>query len=386
MNTKHTLLFTLIFGLTVTIVPSGFCQDNTQVGLPEGAIARLGKGGINIMRFSPDGALLAVGTDIGVWLYNVETGNETYIPRINASQPKPFRPVIDGEEPVAFTEGAGQVHALAFSQDGKTFASGGFGTPFIQLWYVDTNTKHAITDLSLEALEAMAFSEDSTTLVSLSRNTIVHWDVKNGGIGTMSQGIGDYEGYESAVFSQDGSSLAGGTKEGRIRIWDTTTGEERKRLIGHANVGTLRREFKAVNVWVLAFSPDGKMIASGSKDKTVQLWDIEKDKKLATLETHEGWITALAFSADGKTLASGDADKVIKLWDVDTHKERATLLGHKNTISTLTFAPEGTSQIQWLSRKWQLRWHNPILGSRKWKRTCHICKRTYRIRESSCVF
>ena len=343
MKTKI-LSFTLIL-LGTMLLSTSFAQDNTKIGLPEGAIARFGKGGINIMQFSPDGDLLAVGTDIGVWLYDVQSGNETYIPRINASQSNPFRPIPDEEKPVAFTEGVGQVNALAFSQDGKTFASGGFGTPIIQLWYVDTNTKHAITDLSLEALEAIEFSEDSTTLVSLSRSTIVHWDIKNGGIGTMSQGIGDYEGYESAVFSQDGSSLAGGTKEGRIRIWDTTTGEERKRLIGHANVGLSRKEFKAVDVWVLAFSPDGKMIASGSKDKTVQLWDIENDKKLATLETHEGWITALAFSADGKTLASGDADKVIKLWDVDTHKERATLLGHKNTISTLTFVPEGTSQI-----------------------------------------
>ena len=94
----------------------------------------------------------------------------------------------------------------------------------------------------------------------------------------------------------------------------------------------------------MAFSPDGKIIASGSQDKKVQLWDIEKRRKLATLEAHEGWITALAFSADGKILASGDTNKVIKLWDVDTHKERATLLGHKNTISTLTFAPKGQSQ------------------------------------------
>ena len=74
--------------------------------------------------FHPDGDLLAVGTDVGVWLYDVQTGNETYIPRINASQSNPFRPILDEEKPVAFTEEVGQVNALAFSQDGKTFASG----------------------------------------------------------------------------------------------------------------------------------------------------------------------------------------------------------------------------------------------------------------------
>ena len=88
-------------------------------GLPEGAIARLGKGGINIMRFSPDGTRLAVGTDIGVWLYDVQTGKETYIPRIIASQSQLLNDVLDREEPIEFTEGAGQVNTLAFSPDGE---------------------------------------------------------------------------------------------------------------------------------------------------------------------------------------------------------------------------------------------------------------------------
>ena len=108
-------LFYLTLLLTVGILSNGFAQDNTKTGLPEGAITRLGKGGINLMRFSPDGARLAVGTDVGVWLYDVPDGKETAL----------------------FTGHTGQVNALAFSTDGKMLASGGFANPVIQLWNLD---------------------------------------------------------------------------------------------------------------------------------------------------------------------------------------------------------------------------------------------------------
>ena len=327
MKTKY-LLFIIVI-LTVVILPNGICQDNTQIGLPEGAIARLGKGGINIMRFSPDGTRLAVGSDVGVWLYDVEDGRETAL----------------------FTKGVRQVNALAFSQDGKMLASGGLNNPEIQLWDVNIDSRHAVFT-SAGSPTSIAFSQDNTTLISLDIFSIIRWNIDTGKkvsdfslshVDTSSK-VSQYrkiDSYEVVVSSQDGSSLATGTREGRIRLWDTKTGRRYLDLKGHVVIGHSEREDRSI--LALAFSPDGKIIASGCIDNTVQLWDTEKGTKLATLRGHKGWVTAVAFSADGKTLASGDANKSIKLWDVDTHIERVTLLGHKNTICALTFAPEGAS-------------------------------------------
>ena len=190
--------------------------------------------------------------------------------------------------------------------------------------------------------------------------------------------------YESVVLSQDGSSLATGTREGRIRVWDTTTGKRHKDLKGHAGVNLPNKA--DISILALAFSPDGKIIASGCIDNTVQLWDTEKGSKLATLRGHKGWVTALAFSADGKTLASGDANKAIKIWDVDSYKERKTLLGHKNTICTLTFAPEGTSLYSGCLASGSNDGTIRFWDLKKWRGTRYLRKWTYRIRESSCVF
>ncbi len=113
MNTKHILLFTLI--LLVTIVPISIAQDNTQGGLPEDAIARLGKGGITVMQFYTDGTHLAVGTDVGVWIYDTNTGIVKHL--------------------LLHPRG---VDNLVISPDQRILASSGGSSPFIFLWNLQT--------------------------------------------------------------------------------------------------------------------------------------------------------------------------------------------------------------------------------------------------------
>ena len=293
------------------MLANSFAQDNTKVGLPEGAIARLGKGGINLMRFSPDGTRLVVGTDVGVWVYDVPDGKETAL----------------------FTEHTGQVNAIAFSEDGSTFASGGFVNPVIQVWDVETKSKLSTVPLTREPYSLPALTFYGETLISTDgHREVTYWHPDTGQ--KLAEARLDNP-IETVAFSEDGSTLAIGNRNGKIDLWDTTTSSQQGALDGHGRG-------QDSEILALAFSPDGNILASGSEDETVQLWDTQNHTKLGTLIGHTGWVTAVAFSEDGNTLASGDASKIIKLWDLDTQQERATLTGHKNTINALAFAPIGT--------------------------------------------
>ena len=134
----------------------------------------------------------------------------------------------------------------------------------------------------------------------------------------------------SVAFSPDGKTLASGSVDKTVKLWDAQTGQELATLKGHAD-----------NVTSVAFSPDGKTLASGSRDKTVKLWDAQTGQELATLKGHDASVYSVAFSPDGKTLASGSEDKTVKLWDAQTGQELATLKGHDDSVYSVAFSPDG---------------------------------------------
>ncbi|MCT7970983.1 protein kinase domain-containing protein [Laspinema olomoucense] len=134
----------------------------------------------------------------------------------------------------------------------------------------------------------------------------------------------------SVAFSPDGKVLASVSVDETLRLWDIATGMELCQFCGHSDL-----------VNSMAFSPDGKFLASGSKDETVRLWDTATGRELYQFCGHSDPVNSVAFSPDGKFLASGSKDKTVRLWDTATGRELNRLCGHTDSVDSVAFSPDG---------------------------------------------
>ena len=298
-----TFLYIVHLFILCLLLSNGSAQQYTaKWHLPEGAKARLGRGKLNNVIFSPDGTRIAVSTAIGIWVYDTQTREAVSL----------FAEIQTGKS--FFTSKSPEV--LVFSVDAILIASAHGKRVYV--WDTVTGAAFAMLDEHPDAIAAIALSPDSTKLATAGEDWVVRlWDV---GTGKYLNGLKGHPGAVNAVtFSPDGKILA--SAGSRLRLWDADTGE----LLhaDHEDLGSIDR---------LVFSPDGKILAgAGGWDRAVHLWNVNTRTLQKTPKGHTGEVQDIAFSSDSSTLVSAGHD-ALRLWDVSTGTELKSLPTRQDKI------------------------------------------------------
>ncbi|MFC7884714.1 trypsin-like peptidase domain-containing protein [Streptomyces sp. NPDC057376] len=285
-------------------------------------------GGVNTLRFSPDGSLVAASSHDSplVMLWDARTHRRL----------APF----DGHRR--------PVQSVHFSPDGRTLATTSYIDGTTRLWSVRTREQLASFD---GGAQWTTFSPDGTTLVTGGfQSSSVHLvDVRT------RRRVGSFDAVHKSIysvtFSPDGSTLAMASGDGKLRLWDF----DRRRLIatlaGHTDMAQS-----------VSFTPDGKTLVSSGRDGAAMLWDARTHRRLATLTGHTGVVWSAVVSPDGKTLATVGDDRAIRLWDIRTHRQLALYTGHTGVVSSAFFSSDGhtlvTSSSDLSVRLWDTRAFN----------------------------
>ena len=252
---------------------------------------------------------------------------------------------------------------IAFMDNG-TLISGGSDTPVstLRAWNVTTGTQRWSKDVG-DSVWAVAFPSHDPFFIAYGGD-------RNYDIRMRYSDDGDFRGnvaghtdqVTTLTFKPNSYLLASGSWDDTIRIWDVGDRDNLR------HVRTLRGHTDGV--LSLAFHPNGQTLASASDDGTVRLWNPNNGINFAVLRGHTDGVTCVAWSPDGRILASGSKDTTIRLWDPDTHGTRRVLRGHTDGVRSLAFHPDGQTLASG-SKDTTIRLWNPNTGAHKATLTGH---------------
>lgn len=302
----------------------------TDLGLTVSRAIRHGNVYGNTLALSPDEQTLAACARNRIHLWDTSSGQ--HLRTINA--------------------GGRFASGIAWSIDGERLASVGLYATRIKLW--DPDSGELVGELSVDRESAQAdlrrhnssdrwidFSPDGRLLAapSLVAGSIELWSASQEALVATLTGVDIL--VTSVAFSPDGKTLASEGKESQIILWDVEEKRMRLELKGHTNG----------RVWGLAFSPDGELLASAGGDHSIRIWHIAAGQTTQILKGHSDQVRSVAFFPDGRSLVSGAIDGQIKIWDLATGQEKTNLTGHTGMVQSVALTSDGRTLFSSASDK-----------------------------------